>query len=297
VANGENHVTYYILVIRGKEGFVMAIKVVLQFNGVTDASASMPLIGFTGDAHAFGFTESYWRDLTNSAAVVRWLKDEVGPARARLLPSQVKLTSALMYTSGGGRGVVVPIGIQGTAGSTDQVNIGALASTRHSTAAVQRRWWLHCLPDSWVIGGELSISLFQAQAISMFFSSISQAYWLGIVRGNLQTMLTVTAAGLVTLAGNSPYAVGQQLQVNRTLTTDGRRKGGKFIVSAVGPLASQFTLGGWEFGATTGGQIFQPSYQLYNIGANEGPYIERVGSKRVGRPLNLYRGRQSVRRT
>jgi len=274
----------------------MAIKIVFHFNGVTDAASPWGDIGYTGDQHAFGFTESYWRDLTNAAAMVRWAKDEFAPARCALLPNQVKLTGATMYTDGGGRGVPVQIGRQGVAGSTDQVNIAALVSTRHSTAPVQRRWWIHCLPDSWVVGGELTLGVFTAQYWRIFFSAIAQTYWLGINYGNLSSILTVTDAGLVTLPGASPFAVGQYLQVNRTLDEEGKKKGGKFFVATVGPLPTQFTLANWTFGPTTGGQIFSPSYSLKNIGANEGPYVERVGSKRVGRPSNLYRGRQPVRK-
>lgn len=274
------------------------IKSVLKFEGNTEASSSQPSIGLVARSHALGFTESFWWDLATAAGVANRLRTIVAPARARILPQQISLIGATLYSEGTGRGIEVPLDFGGfSVGSTDQVNVAGLVETRHGTAPNQRRWWLHALPDNWVTLGELRIPVAEAVKIRTYFDAISDAFWLGIAQTNLSSILTVSAAGLVTLSAASPFAVGQQLQVNRTLLTSGLKKGGKYFVFSVGPLATQFTLEQWDLGATTGGKIFLPTPTFYNIGNGEGPYLVRAGTKRVGRPFSLYRGRQPVRRT
>jgi len=270
----------------------MATKIVLRLNGFTTAAPPQSSIGYTGAAHAFGTSESVWVSLVSDNAVKNYIRLTLGPARAGCLPSNVTLTDALMYTSAGGRGVPVPLGFVGTQPRSDQVNVAALMATRNPTAPAQRRWWLHCLPDIWVVDGELVVNAVQTGYIRNYLNAMQVGNWLGLVRNDLQSIVTISQAGLVSLAGASPYAVGQLLRVSRTLDANKRKRGAQKFVASVGPLANQFTLGDWTLGTCTGGSIFRPTYDFYSIGGGDGAYVERVGTKRVGRPFDLYRGRQ-----
>jgi hypothetical protein len=284
----------------------MGVKCVIHCDGITtpgfatglsipSGGISLGEIGYSGQPHSFGFTESFWRDSDSIPAARTFVKNTFGPARAGVLPSQGYVRSATLYAAGSGRGIEVPLGYQGTAPSTDQVNVALLMATRHGSAPVQRRWWLHSIPDDWVIGGELQAPLAVSQRIRTYFDAINTCWWLGLVRNNETEIANVTDQGVVTLKVNQPYAVGQFVTVSRTLKTNGKRAGGKFMVSAVGPLLSQFTLALWDKGATTGGRAFVPSYIFYLIGAGDGAFVERAGTRRVGRPGKQYRGRQSAR--
>jgi hypothetical protein len=274
----------------------MATKIVLRFNGNTSSAPPQASIGYVGSSHAFGFSESCWRTSGTDAQTKTWIQAILAPRRAGLLPSNVTLTDALMYTAGGGRGVPIPLGFIGPQPRSDQVNVAILASTRHLTAPAQRRWWVHCMPDNWVVDGELVVTGLQTTYIRNYLDAMNESSWLGLVQNDLQSIITISAIGLVSLPGPSPYAVGQIVRVARTLTADKRRRGGNFFITAVGPGLNNFTLGNWTLGATTGGTIFRPTSDFYNISSGDGAFIERAGTKKVGRPFELYRGRQPVRR-
>lgn len=274
----------------------MATKVILRFNGLTTAAPPQSSIGYVGAQHAFGFSETFWKTAGTPAAIKVFTNNILAAARAQILPSNVKIVDALMYTAGGGRGTIIPIGRSGVQPASDQVNVAALVATRHTTAPAQRRWWVHCLPDNFVIEGELVLSNANAAWFRSYLDAMAATQWLGVVKNDLQSVITITSNGLVTLPGVSPFSVGQLLRVTRTLTADKRRKGAQKFVTAIGPGTNQFTLGDWTLGACTGGTIFRPTYDFYNVGDGDGPFVERAGTKRCGRPFGLYRGRQPVRR-
>lgn len=275
----------------------MATKVIVRFNGITSAAPPHLSIGYIGSEHAFGFSETFWMNPGVAANVKTYIQTFFAPRRAGILPSNVKILDALMYTSGGGRGTPVPIGMSGIQPVSDQVNVAALVSTRHTTAPAQRRWWVHCLPDVFVQSGELYLTVAQAGQFQSYLTAMNGTQWLGLVQNSLQSVITISTNGLVTLPGVSPFSVGQLLRVTRTLDASKRRVGAQKFVASIGPLSNQFTLADWTLGATTGGSIFRPTYDFYTIGEGDGAHIERAGTKRVGRPFDLYRGRQPARRS
>jgi hypothetical protein len=275
----------------------MATKVILRFNGFTNPATPHSTIGYTGARHAFGFSESFWRSTGTTEQVKTFIRSDLAPARRMILPSNVTIVDALLYTSTGGRGIPVPLGMAGAQAVSDQANVGALCSTQHPSAPAQRKFWIHCLPDDFVIGGELSLTNVQATWMSVYLNRLGTTQWLGLVQNDLRDIITVSATGLVALPGVSPYNAGQLLRVTRTVAADGRRKGGQFFVSSVGPGDNNFTLGNWQLGATTSGKIFRPTYDFYDMNTGGNPFVERVGTKRVGRPFDLYRGRQPVKRS
>lgn len=274
----------------------MAVKTVVRFNGLTSAAPAHAILGYSGKQHAFGFSEHYWHSTGDVASAKTFFRNSYAPARAAILPANVTIVDALIYGDGAGRGVPVPIGTTGSQANSDQVNVAALCSSRHPSAPHQRRWWVHCLPDIWVQNGELHITVAQSLFFRTYFNVMMGTSWLGLVQNDLRDIVSVTTNGLVSLPGASPYSVGQLLRVVRTLDANNRRRGGQKFVGSVGPLTHQFTLNDWTFGATTGGQIFRPTYTFYSLGDGEGPFVERSGTKKVGRPFDLYRGRQPARR-
>jgi len=269
----------------------MPMKAILRFNGSTQAQAPSAYIGYTGSAHSFGFSESIWRDSSDFNVVKNWIKNLVAPMRAGLLPSNVQIVDALIYATGDGQATEVPLGITGVQGLSDQADVALLISTRNSAAYAQRKWWLHCLPDDWVTSGELTLTQVRTAILAGYLSACNAGHWNGLVRNDLNSIVTISQAGLVSLPGPSPFAVGQLLRVTRALTEDKRRVGDELFVSSIGPLANQFTLGAWTLGACTGGQVFRPTYAYFSIGAGEGAFVERAGTREVGRPFGLYRGR------
>lgn len=277
----------------------MAIKVIMKFEGLTNESDSSESIGLIGKRHQFGFTESVWQASNDLALCKTNLRNRLAPARALLLPLQVKLAYATLYTATSGRGIDFQLGFNGPSANAgiNTANDAMLCETRKATAAVQRKWWVHCLPDGWLQFGELRLTPAQIGLVRAYFDALNDWSWLGLIRNDLQTVKTIDETGLVTLAVNQPFAVGQFVRISRTLNEQGKKKGGNFMVESIGPLLQQFKLKDWTFGPTTGGTVFRPSYDFMDIGADEGPYVNRGGTRRVGRPFEQYRGRQSARPT
>ena len=108
-----------------------------------------------------------------------------------------------------------------------------------------------------------------------------------------ETWFTVASSGLVTLNGlANPFAVGAIVTVSNALTEDGLRRGGDYLISAIGPLGNQFTLQGWLWGDCTGGQVYQQGNGFFAVTADATKAV-RSTTHKIGRPFAGYRGRRS----
>lgn len=154
------------------------------------------------------------------------------------------------------------------------------------------------MPDAQVSKGEFAPDMGYANAMATYLQAMAQTSYLSQVPSNVMVIATVTDQGVVNFTANHPYNVGQWIVVRRTTqATTGRRVGGSFQVSAVGPGSTQLTLAGWNKGATAGGKTWIPVGTLATVGAAGAmPLVRRGGTRRVGRPSGLYRGRASARR-
>jgi len=273
----------------------MPFKVNVIFEGTTEGAGSIGPLGYSGKPHPFGFSEGYITSTNSLSAEKDFLRQLWAPARAALLPRTTAITGARFYNIGGGQGIPFAMFLPGGNTVTDLVNCAVLAQSNNSNAAVAKRWWIHNIPDTMLVGGEFKPTFFYQSQMATFLNQMGLTSWRGIVRNNLISIVNIDNAGLVTLSANSPFAVGNQVTISRTLLPTGRRVGGTFRVATTGPLATQFTLTGWQFGPSLGGQAFTKSYNFFQVGASGRPTIERAGTKRVGRPFDLYRGRKPRR--
>ncbi len=271
----------------------MSIKVVMKFNGFTDRSPATPAGGGGLQQHGYGFTESYWSDYIASTTRSNFL-GSVGRLRAALLPSNCSLLEAVLYDGGSGTGVSVPCQFPGGNYTTDQVNIALLCTSQNTTAAHQSRFWIHNLPDIMVQGGEYTPTAAYAQAVQAYFTELGFYKYRGQIPANQRTIFKVAANGLVTTTTPHPFAVGQMIHVNRVYLGNGRKKGGIFTVSDVGPLNTNFTIAGWTFGDGKGGTVFTATYDTLRL---QNCVAVRAGTRKVGRPFGEYRGRKSAKKT
>lgn len=275
----------------------MAFKVVVLFNGTTVNEQFLPAMpGSGGVTHSFGFSEGYLTSTGDFNNEVAFLRNGFGPKRAAILPPSTRIIGARFYQPGGGRAVPVALSLPGTSNITGLANKAVLCTSNNANAAVARKWWVHNVPDAQVVGGEFRPSNFFASRFVAYLDEIAQASWLGLVRSNNIAVVTIDAAGLVTCPSAHSFNVGQFVTLTKTLLSSGQKFGGLFRVSTVGPLSSQLTLLDWDQGAATGGNMFLKTTQAYVIGASGRPIVNRAGTRRVGRPFDLYRGRSSRRR-
>lgn len=276
----------------------MTQRCVIRFNGTTTPSSPHTAIGFSGSDHSFGFSESHWlAGDTTFLQAKNWLRNKYGPTRKYLLPSQCRMVDALVYADGDGQGAIVPLGIVGAGGPTDQPNVAMLCTSSSPVAAAQRHWWVHCLPDAFVQNGELALTNLQAESVQDYFNALKETAWYGLTRTGLVKVRTISAAGLVTADAVHTFVVGDTVRITRTVTPDSRQHGYEGVVSAIGPLPTQLTLTGWTLGDTVRGKMFKPDFGFISMGSGNGPIAVRSGTKRVGRPFGAFRGRQPVRRS
>lgn len=158
-----------------------------------------------------------------------------------------------------------------------------------------RRMILRGLPGTIISDGEYSPGPLWTTDITNFFSFL-QGY---AFRGRDLTqptnkLINISASGLVTGTAALPYAIGQMVRVLKARDVGGRLRGGLFQVTATGPANTNVQLLNWPFGAATGGAIrldgvVYPLIDYQNITVN------RVITRKVGRPFVQFRGRRSAR--
>jgi hypothetical protein len=202
-----------------------------------------------------------------------------------------------LYGATGGKGVIVPMNYSGfPAYVTDILQMALLCSSSNSAALQQRRWFVHCIPDTMVSFGEFNPSTTYRNALSVYLDHMRSWWWLGYTATGTQVIMAIDATGKVITAGAHTFTQGTWVTISRTTLTNGQRKGGRFRVKSTGPLATEFTLEDWQWGAAAGGRVYIKGGQLYQIGAGGAqPAALRIGTRKVGRPFFVYRGRRSRR--
>lgn len=283
----------------------MGIKVVMVFQQVTTAGASAPEVGYAGRQHIGGWTEHVWFDGANVPILVSHLKTTIGglsgllPGRARCLPVSAQIIGVRLYQGGAGRGQFLAAAYPGEFVQADIPQM-ALLLKGQSRAGAARLFTMRSIPDSQVIGGEFSPGDDFRGALQNYIRALGYWSFLAATVGvPVLQVATITAGGLVSLMVANPYAIGAWVDFNRLIGADGRERSTRAQVTAIGPLATQFTVGNvsnpWTLGATFSGTVTQKTKTLYQFDSAS-TTVSRITTRRIGRPSELYRGRASNRR-
>jgi hypothetical protein len=277
----------------------MSTKVVMLINGTTVRSGPMPDIGFTGTEHQFGCSESFWSDLTIGNALRVKLLD-LAVKRAILLPAECSIVAFRLYNDGTGASQTVPVGQSGIGGTLNTPYDSLLLSTRANGTATQRKFWLHCVPDGQITQGEFRPTSTYAGFLATYLGSAGLGgigNWIAETRSLYTRIQTIASDGTINFEANNPFAVEQFITISRAYNRSQQRfYSGRFHVQAAGPGLTQCKVTGWPQIATTGGAAWIPTKTSVSFLNGAGLYAERSGSRRVGRPFLLYRGRVSKRR-
>jgi hypothetical protein len=282
----------------------MGTKIVMLFNintegtpiavptgiGLTAGTVSVPSSKRVGS-----FSETVWSDSLDQVQISNYMRTSLGPKRARLLPRSAELFACRLYTAGAGKGTLVSMNLVGGTFVTDIPQMALLCQSNNPAAPVQRRFFVHAIPDTYVVGGEFSPSASYASLLADYFVGLQSVWFQGITRSTTATIFNVQADGTVMFTGPVTYTQGTIIQVSRTVTASGRKVGGPYAVASVGPGANQVKLTGWQWGVTNGGTTFIKGQQLYSIGGGAGVSIRHIGTRRIGRPFEKFIGRRSKR--
>lgn len=284
-------------------GGIMPIKCIMLFQEVTTPGVSSPFIGYAGRAHIAGWSESVWwyetdavSDAINALILGTGGRPGLMPTRAALLAPAVSIVGVRLYSGGSGRGQFLSRQFPGSSPSLTEIpQMALLCKTSSTSGAVSRRFTLRGIPDEQVVGGEFSPSgLYQASLRDYFLALFSFRFRAIDPSNPIYQVNNISAGGVVTLMVNNPYAIGNFLTFNRLNLASGSQVPASGFITAVGPMANQFTVAPWALAATTGGTATMRGTGFFSMNPTYTSAV-RITTRRVGRPFEQYRGRASRR--
>lgn len=282
----------------------MALKITMLFSVTT--SVTDPTYA---SQHSGGWSESFWSPGNAFLNLTDLLN--ILPARANLLPAGAAIIGVRqgLYTIQGNK-----LNPQGTSGfkvrypgsSSYTVNLpqdSLELSGQSSTSINSNRFRLGCMPDEVMLGGEFQPPGPYKAALTVYRNNIVLgAPVLGFVGRVLSNpslrVLSITpgVGGLATvvMSGLLGAVVGTDyMRFHRVYNDIGQPVKGSFLTMA-GPTPPTYLISGYTGGAVTRAngtarldQIALYTYRSITVG--------RAVVKKIGRPFEQYRGRQSNR--
>lgn len=260
-----------------------------------------PVDAAAASAHIGGWSESHWRNDNPDPTAGPFL--ELMQRRANLLPAQGNVVGYRVgsYTLAGNK--IYPgttstgrVFLPGGSFSCDVPQM-ALQLNTGSSAANSSRIVLRGLPDDLVINGEYKPITAYKGAVTRFITSLTSGDWGFIGRDLTQPAIRVikVSAGVLTTDGSSPLIAGVDwVRFHKVVDSLGNPVSGAYFIGS-SPGTNQFALSGFPTDVTVGanGTIRRDIVARYNY-TNVTP--GRVVVRKVGRPLEQYRGRRSKRR-
>jgi len=162
-----------------------------------------------------------------------------------------------------------------------------------TTQANSRMTILRCIPDEWVRGGELWYPTSVQQRLEAYFAQLTGWQMLGRdLTAPRLPIYQITDEGLLNFdEAQAPIAVGT-VRITSTMDSNKIRWSGTYKVTS-NPTPSTVQLLGWNHGNTEGGSLIIYTPTLIPMTTTA---ISRIITKKVGRPLFVFRGRRSKRR-
>lgn len=285
------------------ESHAVATKIVILFQQTTIKPISQPSINYVGKQRTGGWSESLYGP-DSIADVIKLL---TGPppsgvlfpllqARANILGSSASIIGARLYKGGAGKGQLLKVGFNGTNGVSDQPGTAVEISATSNTTGQSRRWITAGWADLDVKGGEWSPEGDTPTRVAQYFAALGNGGWLAQTNTNQVSLFSISSGGAVTTLSPHSFTVGSIVTIkNTTLDNANQRIGGRFVVSAIGPLGTNFTITGWNNSASSGGtaSIVGNAFQAFS-GCTLS--VSKSTQRKIGRPFDSYRGKKSKRR-
>jgi len=159
-----------------------------------------------------------------------------------------------------------------------------------TNAAYSRGYIMRCLPDFMVVTGEFMPNPSYQKAVAKLIRYLKGFRIKVIDKSKTNFNVgTVSAAGLVTTGGPHTIPAGGLCHITRTYDTSRRVHSGTFPVVSV--TGTTLTIGGWVGGDTRLGKVRELAY-IYPTIDETASSIEKVITRKVGRPSSAFRGRQ-----
>jgi len=288
---------FFTVLQRNMELAVNITRIVIIFQLTTD-----PENRTNANQHTGGWSESVWTNLSPSQAITQLIPGLL-TRRAALLPAQA---SIIGYR-------VAQVQLQGNrilAGASQSTNTTYPGSVQRDTdvpqMALQLRgvvngvpnrnnFWLRGIPDSMVQGGEYQPSRAYATSMGNYQGFIAGSGLMGFIGRDLTApsskVISIDNTGkLTTDSAIAGVATGGFVRFRRVVDQNRRPVTGSYYVILYTP-PNVYTLQGMTQVVTRpSGTVRQ---DVLNFFLYSGVAFNRIGVKKVGRPLEGYRGRRS----
>lgn len=179
--------------------------------------------------------------------------------------------------------------------NSDMPQISIFANIPAATGGYSRRLTLRGFPDARVVDGEMELTPAMAAAIQSYLYGINTfAFPVKVRPATNYPLFTISAAGVYNSVVDVPWVVNDIVYVAQALTSQGRRKSGRFRVT-VRTDSRTGTLAGWIGGDARGGSF---RVQAMAFAAMNSTVVDptqfKSTTRKVGRPFALFVG--AVRR-
>jgi hypothetical protein len=261
-----------------------------------------------GGRQVYGFSESWYTDL--SPAQLTPSMQAIAAVRAQMLAEGCELfgfriadttPGSRAYTSYPTQPVLAPAGN----GTPNVPQDAALCQVLGSVAGTVKRFWLHNLPDAYVVDANFAAPA-TIRAQSAAFNNALQAdgykFRYTVPSSPTAPIQSINNLGVVNLqqplVGAALFSIVQLFHVRGV---DGRGKRGKYQIIAFTDTQN-FTLGHWPGDiVAASGKLRLTQYGYTTIvpvpgGRNPGNILVRPGTRKCGRPFGQLRGRAVARR-
>lgn len=257
--------------------------------------------GQVSHSHSGGWSESFWAG--NTSPPFSFLFQDAMDARAALLPQQCSLIGYRIETftisgnkllpGGAQSGRVNKPGLQG-----DDLNVAGdslMCAGQGRGVPNTNRFALRGMPDSQMSGGEFAPTGPYLSALQNYFGKLVGRFgFIGRVKSNTIVRVNGISGGVVRLSQNIGGTPEESyLRLNRVTDDNGNAVGGTYLITGItGALYTVSGLAGVTL-TTPSGTARIDTLDLYTYDSIN---VGRSVSRKIGRPLDQYRGRASRRR-
>lgn len=241
-----------------------------------------------------GWTEGVYSQSSDFAAL-RVSFEELCRRRANLLPLGATIFGQrYQLIDPTGRTVSTTVIFPGSTWATDVPQMCLNFAVPAASTPNVRNFCLRGLPDTLVKEGEYLPDPDYSFALDVWKAQLAPFRFAASTLSNGPIAInSIAGDGTFVLQQPLTYAANDYLNVSRAKNSGGQSFNGRFWVK-VRTDAQNGQFGNWPHGATLGGtvRLDDTIYPLFDSTATITP---KVGQRKVGRPLNGYRGRASNR--
>jgi hypothetical protein len=249
----------------------------------------------TGKSRVGGWSETWYVDGTEREATLA--SDSMSKRRAAMLSTRAVIVAQRIQEVGG-RGKTTlanDVGILGSDADIPQMAVQCFVLGQGVTN--KKTFQLRGIPDGLVGEGDFKPSL----AWNSAFSSWSDYLNRNSIRFRAKNLalpqvqiISIADNGAFVLAGPLTFAAGARIDVSRCKSTDGKKRSGSYWVGP-GPTATTGVFTDWPGGVVALKGKARVNAIIYPLVLRSSAEVVKIGTRKVGRPFDLYPGRRSSR--